>query len=310
MPLDRPSAQPIAAVELETGLSKDVLRAWEKRYGFPAPIRDAHGDRLYPEDQIRRLKLLRTLTEYGERPGKLVKLDASELAARIALYRDDPCGPDGRSGSAEMLKDCMALVADNAATLLEQRLNGELLRLGLERFAEEVAAPLCFEMGLAWERGEVGVYQEHLFSQILGRSLRQNIDRLATLNTHAGDRARPKVLLTTAPGEIHELGLLMVEATLCAQGANCINLGPQMPLDDVLLAAQAHNCRIVALSFSSWFDPRRASNVLLELRSSLPSTVALWAGGANAALRRTLPEGIRVFSRLDQIAPALAEEHK
>ena len=45
----------IAAVERDTGLSKDTLRVWERRYGFPSPERDAAGDRLYPPAQVARL---------------------------------------------------------------------------------------------------------------------------------------------------------------------------------------------------------------------------------------------------------------
>jgi DNA-binding transcriptional MerR regulator len=55
----------IAAVERDTGLSKDVLRMWERRYGFPVPERDANGERLYPADQVERLRLIKRLMDQG-----------------------------------------------------------------------------------------------------------------------------------------------------------------------------------------------------------------------------------------------------
>lgn len=70
---------PIGTVERETGLSKDVLRVWEHRYGFPRPERDSNGDRAYPAQQVRRLQLIRRLMDAGHRPGKIVRLPETRL---------------------------------------------------------------------------------------------------------------------------------------------------------------------------------------------------------------------------------------
>lgn len=69
----------IAAVERDTGVPKDTLRMWERRYGFPAPLRDANGERLYPTDQVEKLRLIRRLLDSGYRPGKIVPLPQVEL---------------------------------------------------------------------------------------------------------------------------------------------------------------------------------------------------------------------------------------
>lgn len=310
MPYKDAISLPIAAAEQETGISKDVLRVWERRYGFPAPLRDAQGDRLYPADQIRRLRLLRMLLDLGQRPGKLILYDESQLATLIAKIRAEDCHSASTKADAGLISRCIAMVAGDAPTELEGCLSAEILRLGLERFASEVAAPLCVETGVAWERGEIGVYQEHMFSQILARCLRQSIDRLAKAAPESDGHGHPKVLLTTVPGEIHELGLLMVEAVLTANGVVCRNLGPQTPMGDVIEAAQKYGCAIVALSFSSWFDQRRAITALEELRTMLPPAIEIWAGGANAALRRPMPQGIRVLNKLEQIPLVIAAVRK
>ena len=88
----------IAAVERETGIGKDTLRVWERRYGFPRPERDENGDRLYPGDQVSRLRLIKRLMDRGHRPGRLV---ASEDAELHALAVDSSVVlPGGESGSA------------------------------------------------------------------------------------------------------------------------------------------------------------------------------------------------------------------
>ena len=152
-----------------------------------------------------------------------------------------------------------------------------------------------------WERGELAIHQEHLLSQVLARCLRRNIARIANHTPGA-----PSVLLTAVPDEMHELGLLMVEAVLTTHGLHCVSLGTQMPLDDDVAAAAAHGCTVVALSFSPSFNARFAANALPDLRKALPADIRIWAGGANAGLRTRLPDGIEVFAGLAGIAPAVA----
>ena len=77
----------IAAVEHETGLAKDTLRIWEKRYGFPSPLRDPAGDRRYSSAQLRQLKLIRRLLGTGLRPGRVVGLDEASLQRLLAERR-------------------------------------------------------------------------------------------------------------------------------------------------------------------------------------------------------------------------------
>ena len=70
---------PIGAVERDTGLSKDTLRVWERRYGFPAPQRDAFGERAYPLAQVDKLRMVKRLLDHGHRPGRIVGLPIERL---------------------------------------------------------------------------------------------------------------------------------------------------------------------------------------------------------------------------------------
>ena len=79
--VSKPIYLSIAAVERDTGLSKDTLRVWERRYGFPAPQRDQYGERIYPLEQVDRLRAIRRLMDAGHRPGKIIGLTDAELAA-------------------------------------------------------------------------------------------------------------------------------------------------------------------------------------------------------------------------------------
>ena len=288
----------IAAVERDTGLSKDVLRVWERRYAFPVPERDANGERLYPAAQVERLRLIKRLMDQGHRPGKLIALPVEELALLAPRHR--------RSGRADASPECdseleelLALVkqhdADGYVCALQQR----LARVGLQCFVLDVVAPLTYRVGEAWEAGRFEIFEEHLFTELTKRVLRQAI---AALPRGLG---APRVLLTSVPDEQHILGLLMIEALLSLEGAQCIPLGTQVPILEISRAAKAHRADIVALSFSVAFPRRQIAGLLLQLRALLPEAVELWVGGGGVA-RLNLPAGLLCLSRLEEGIEALA----
>ena len=307
-PSDSPVEQPqrltdepllsIAAVERETGLGKDTLRAWERRYGFPVPLRDTTGIRGYPRALVDRLALIRRALLAGQRPGRLFALPAPELDALLAELAPEPA-------PAPMLDVAAGLVAlrTGGAEALRHWLTQGLARTGLASFVIEGVAPLTVAVGEAWVAGSIAVYEEHLYSEAL-----QSVLRNALVPFQAGLEPRaPRLLLTTVPGEAHGLGLLMAEALMTLEACRCLSLGTQTPLADIAAAAQAQRIDVVALSFSESLSAAQALPALAELRGRLPAAVQIWAGGGSAALRGLRLPGIRVMSRLVEIHEAIAD---
>jgi DNA-binding transcriptional MerR regulator/methylmalonyl-CoA mutase cobalamin-binding subunit len=290
----------IAAVERDTGLSKDVLRMWERRYGFPVPERDGNGDRAYSADQVDRLRLIKRLMDMGHRPGKLIATPYEELAA-LAPRRAVPTRSMTDEHHAE-LDELVELIRRHDGGSYVQAMQQRLARQGLQRFVQDTVAPLAHGIGEAWEQGRVEVFEEHLFTELTKRLLRQSI---ATLPTGA---RRPRMLLTTLPGEQHVLGLLMAETLFALEGAECIPLGTQTPLAEIGRAAIAHQADVVALSFSAAFPPRQIPALLLQLRMGLHAGVELWAGGSGVA-RLAETEGVVLMPTLDDALAALAAWH-
>ncbi len=158
------------------------------------------------------------------------------------------------------------------------------MRQGLQRFVLDTITPLNRAIGDAWMRGELQVFEEHLYTEQLQVALR------AAINAFPRQSGTPRMLLTTFPAEQHGLGLLMVEAMMVPEGVQCISLGPQTPLEDIRRAALAHKVHIVALSFSAAFPVRQATDGLATLRRELPAQVTLWAGGEmTRRVRKTMP---------------------
>jgi len=287
----------IAAVERETGLSKDVLRVWERRYGFPVPERDAKGERIYSAEQVERLRVIKRLMDQGHRPGKLLATPLDELA-QLAPRRTRPAETAQESDAANVLEALLALIKQHDAAGYVYALQQKLARQGLMHFVQDIVAPLTYQVGLAWEEGRFEVFEEHLFTELTKRVLRQAIAALPR------GQGNPRILLTSVPEEQHILGLLMVEAVLALEGAECIPLGTQMPLLEISRAAAAHEVDIVALSFSSAFPARQIPNLLQQLRLLLPEKVELWAGGGGMA-RTPTQTGVEHITGLEHSVAAL-----
>jgi len=270
----------ISAVERDTGLSKDVLRMWERRYGFPKPGRDDNGERQYTGADVGKLRAMKRLMDVGVRPGKIIRLTLPELNAMA-----DSRAPARRDEQAPALeRDVLAMLTSHDVAALQGALTSLLMRQGLQRFVLETVTPLNRAIGDAWMRGELQVFEEHLYTEQLHIALR------AAINAFPRQTGAPRMLLTTFPAEQHGLGLLMVEAIMVPEGAQCISLGPQTPLLDIRRAAIAHKAHIVALSFSAAFPLRQATDGLATLRRELPQHLTLWAGGEmTRRVRKTLP---------------------
>ena len=294
----RPSAFSIAAVERDVGLSKDVLRVWERRYGFPAPKRSDNGERLYPADQVERLRVIKRLMDLGHRPGQLLGRSVDELNALEAPRRVAAAATQAAAAPQIGLEKLVDLVKQHDAEAFAQALQQRLARDGLYRFVQDTIAPLTGLVGLAWQEGRLQVFEEHLFTELTERVLRQAIA------TVPGGRD-PRVLLTSVPGEQHAIGLLMAEAVLALEGALCVPLGTQMPVLEIVRAAAAHRADFVALSFSAAFPKRQIGQILGDLRRALPVACGLWVGGAGA--RRVAPhDGVTVMASLADPARVVA----
>ncbi len=287
----------IAFVERSTGISRETLRVWERRYGFPAPRRDAAGDRSYSTDDLDRLRVIKRLLDQGYRPGKVVPLPVSALSALIrpGMKREQPA--QAQPGYLDFLHLLLVGDALEAQDWLHRRLSND----GLAAFVTGTLAPLTEAVGDAWAEGRLGVHDEHLFSEQVQRVLRQAIVALPR-----GER--PRMLLTTLPEELHGLGLLMAESLCALHGARCLNLGVSTPAPEVVNAARRHDIDIVALSFSPAYPRRRIVPQLQALRAELPASQEIWAGG-RITRRMRPPSGVLFCPTLDDVVALLHRWH-
>lgn len=249
----------IAALSRRTRVSPDTLRKWEQRYGVLRPERTAGGQRRYTEQDVARVEWLCARLAEGWRIGEAARV-LQESAA--APHRD-----------AAALRDALVDAAQNGRAVNVPGLLDQVFSvLPLEEALAAVVAPALRAIGDAWQRGDVSVAQEHAVSACV----RARLDQLIA---DARGGVRGTAVLACAPGEQHELGLLMLAVLLRADGWKVAYLGPDTPVGDALSFAAALDAQVVGFSTAR----RETLDSLGKgLAAAAPAGRAIAIGGAAA----------------------------
>jgi DNA-binding transcriptional MerR regulator/methylmalonyl-CoA mutase cobalamin-binding subunit len=287
---------PIAAVEAECGIPRATLRIWERRYGFPAPGRDARGERSYSPQQVDKLRLMRRLLDLGHRPAPLAEMGMEELM-RLAS------GPQAirAAGTPPPADAFLKVLQSHDMRALAAHLRRAIDQQGLAAFLTGHLPRLNTAVGNAWSAGDIQVFEEHLYTECVQQVLISAIEALAVPRS-----ARPRVLLATFPQELHGLGLLMARGWLALHGASCSSLGVSVPVTQIAAAAVAQRADVVGLSFAASMHPAHAVRGLLELRTLLPVEVDIWVGGSCPAVMRRKLKGVATVASLPDTEGLLA----
>jgi hypothetical protein len=109
--METPISHPIRYVALQTGLKPYLIRTWEVRYRAVCPKRTDSNRRLYSDDDVKRLKLLKMAVDCGHAISSVVPLSNQDLQALVAQARNDRQGPDAigsaaSSGPRDMAQAC------------------------------------------------------------------------------------------------------------------------------------------------------------------------------------------------------------
>jgi DNA-binding transcriptional MerR regulator len=289
-------AFPLRTVAAMTGLTADLIRAWEKRYAVVAPIRGARGARLYSAADIAHLRLLARVVGAGRAIGDVAALRLAELE-KLAVQP----APNGQGAESQRAlvprEDFIARVLerlerfDHAA--VTRLLGDAVIGLGVRRFVYEIVPPLVHHVGARWADGELSIAEEHLLTGML-RNL------LAGLTHGRSGRGRPLVLATPA-GERHEIGLLLAALLARDAGVDVVYLGVDLPAGEIVTAAVNSRACAVGLSLAVGKNRARACVEVAAIQAALPAGVELWLGGADAGKVSAAVKGFRglVFDRLE-----------
>lgn len=265
------------------GLTPHVIRVWEKRYGAVTPARTKTNRRLYSDEEIERLGLLRHATHSGHSISHVAKLPTGKLKALVVenetrATRGVPgkAAPAAKPGQA-LVEECVAAIRELNSRALEEVMNRAGLALGSQGFLQNVVVPLTQVLGDLWRDGVVKAAHEHFASAAIRAFLAGAVKPFAIPDT------APRLLVATPPGQLHELGAVIVSAAATNQGWHVTYLGTSLPAVEIAGAALQNQCRAVALSIVYPQDDPHLPDELIQLRRYLPGQIAILAGGRAAS---------------------------
>lgn len=277
----------IGALSRRVGISPELLRAWERRYGLLQPSRSAGGFRLYSgADEARVVSMQRYLG---------AGLAAAE-AARLAVADADAGAAEQGAGRARLTQSAAELEAalgrfdEPAAHAALDRL---LSAFRLQTVLRDVVLPYLGELGRRWERGEASVAQEHFASNLLR-------GRLLGLARGWADAAGPRAVLACAPGELHDLPLISFGLALAARGWSITYLGPDTPIATIKETLGGRERPLVVISATT---PDRLLAVRDEL-TELAADLRLALAGAGATKELASATGAALLLDEDPVTAA------
>jgi methanogenic corrinoid protein MtbC1 len=263
-----------------------VIRAWEKRYAAVVPGRSATQRRLYTDQDVERLVLLKRATEAGRTISEAARLGNAELAA--LLRTDEATGGtapvsaiDGAKGLEQAhLERCLQAAVSAEPERLRVFLASAAAELGRPALIEGVLAPLMEAIGSRWEHGGMQIYEEHLATMVV----RSMLDSLAQPDPR--NSAGPVVVVATPSGQLHELGAMVAAAVANTAGWRVSYPGCNLPAAEIAACALRVGARAVALSISYPEGDAAVVAELRALRDLLPRETDLMVGGRAAASYR------------------------
>lgn len=302
--VDTSPRHPIRLVANRTGLTVDLIRAWEKRYHVVEPARSDTQRRLYSDYDIERLRLIRIAKQNGRRLVDVAPLTLEALRDVVSedsryevsqdvqaeIYRPSWTSPLESSESADDIDALLFSVQTMDQHRFDQLLQEGLVKQSLPAFLQTVIGPLLSEIGESTRLGKMRIAHEHMATA----HLRTFIGALRFRETYTGNE--PKIVITTPTGQLHELGALMVAALVSVDGWLPVYLGPNTPADEIAACAMQSGARAVSLSLTYPADDPRIPTELTRLRSQLESKIPVFVGGSAASHHHELINRLGLLS--------------
>ena len=237
----------IKSVSQRTGVAPVTLRAWERRYQILVPKRAENGYRLYSERDLALLTWLKHQVDSGISISSAVTDFRSNLSRGIwpeAILETAAPVPSKHSmlPPDEFVKKLYAALVAHNEPLASDIFEEMLACFHLITIFESIISPVMVEIGEAWYNGKIMIATEHFASGFIRAKL------MAIFQSLPLHGSQPYIMIGSAPGELHEIGILMIAILMREAGYHVEYLGPDLPLDDLAFYAAEEKPNMVILS--------------------------------------------------------------
>jgi len=303
--MDKKSVYAIRYVSQRTGLTPHVIRAWEKRYKAVVPLRSPKNRRLYSEEDVQRLLLLKRVTDEGHNISHIAKLDSSAL---LELARQEasmaPWATNSKSrhlqqkAAQDYRNECLSAVINLDPDRLNRSYDQATVHLTRSALLKEVIVPLFEEIGNLWRNGSLKIINEHMATSVT-RTLLLNM-----LGATAGSDTAPRIVIATAVGQWHDMGALTVALTAAEYGWHPLYYGPNLPVEEIAAAVEQSSARAVAISITHLLEHHPLVNELRKLRRYIGNDLIIYVGGQAVSAHPQIIEEINAkhIPTIDQLS--------
>ena len=274
----------IRYVSQRSGLTPHVIRAWEKRYQAVVPHRSVKNRRLYSDDDLQRLQLLKTITDVGHSISQVAQLDTAELldlAQREAsLFKRPPDNvrkPSHPAADNDYFKQCLSSVLDLDPDGLERSYDLAAIDLTRTALLRDLIVPLFREIGKLWHGGTLKIVNEHMATTVT------RVFLLNMLRANELEDSAPKIVIATTVGQWHDVGALTVALTAAENGWQPVYYGPNLPAEEIATGVNRSGARAVAISVTHLLNQHPLFDELRKLRRYIGQDLAFFVGGRAAA---------------------------
>ena len=274
---------PIKYVAAQTGIKAHNIRSWEERYGAVKPERSATNRRMYSDDDVQRLRLLKAAVDDGHNISTVANLDANELLSFVGRNAPVPSTitskvatppPSTRAQSRTSVELALSYVVQLDATGLESVLSETAVTLPRQAFVQDVIVPLFREIGAMWHAGRLKIINEHM-ATVMVRSILWDMLRNVELSGSA-----PRILIATPAGHWHECGALATALVAAESGWQPFYFGPNLPSEEIVYAVKKIQAAALALSLSHRLNHHKLILELKKIRRMVDDSLAIFIGGA------------------------------
>ena len=256
-----------------TGLSKDVIRVWERRYGLVKPSRSSNRYREYSDEEVALLRFVKVQMEEGATIGSLAAEGHDSLVARMRMA--SPVLSGEQKPHDRLLDDLITSLDPLDKAAFERRLNGAVAVIPFEEAVQRILLPLQRRIGELWHEGRLSTAVEHYVTKVIQQKL------FSVMNQLSVNESGPRVLIACPEGEMHEIGAQAVAYTAATKGCHVYYLGPNLPSSDLATFCEKIKPDLVLLSLTE-VKPEAAALQQLKELELLATRWSVAVGGQGA----------------------------
>ena len=240
-----------------TGLSKDVIRVWERRYGLVKPSRSSNRYREYSDEEVALLRFVKAQMEQGATIGALAEEGRDSLVVRMRVAM--PVSVEEQQPHDRLLDELIGSLDPLDKAGFERRLNGAVAVIPFEEAVQRILLPLECRVGELWHQARLNVAVEHYVTKLIQQKI------FSVMNQLPVNEFGPRVLVGCPEGESHEIGAQAVAYIAATRGCHVYYLGPNLPSSDLLAFCDRIKPDLVLLSITEAKSDAEARQQLKEL---------------------------------------------